>query len=84
MLSFENVQMTCPKVVLYTCPSGMIPLVMMEKVSEEAVRGAALLVAIQGECRHRPEGVRTEKAGVGQGANRRLNRGDKKNTDRAT
>ena len=29
---------------------------------------AALFVAIQGECRHRPEGVRTEKAGVGQGA----------------
>ena len=23
---------------------------------------AALFVAIQGECRHRPEGVRTEKA----------------------
>ena len=43
---------------------------------------AALFVAIQGECRHRPEGVRTEKAGVGQGANRRLNHGNKKNTDR--
>ena len=53
-------------------------------VFREPSARAALFVAIQGECRRRAGGCTHRKAGVGQGAKRMMNRGDKKNTDRAT